>query len=64
MLTRFINLAMPYEFAEESDVKTRLLLFFFVEIDQKTGASLGQLYVLNCIQLHRRPKFQLPERIF
>ena len=32
MLSRFINLAMPYEFAEETDVKTWTLATL-VEID-------------------------------
>ncbi len=33
MLSRFINLAMPYEFAEETDVKTWTLATFIFEID-------------------------------
>lgn len=44
--------------------RPRLSLFSFVEIDREIGASLGQLYVLNHVQLHRRPELQLPEWIF
>ena len=40
MLSRFINLAIPYEFAEETDVKTWTLAFIMGN-NQETGASLG-----------------------